>query len=145
KLFVRIHHLQDINYKLTDTFDVNHISGRLGVGPIAFRTLAGQMLDPLQWGLLIPLFVVLVLAAPFVGSIRLALFGALTAVLSWLGLSWIYVISHFEFSSYLDSTKSRVVASVVLGSAALIPLLASEAWISVRDRDRLRDDAARTP
>jgi hypothetical protein len=48
-----------------------------------------------------------------------------TTLLSWLGLSWIYVISHFEYSAYLDSTKDRVVASVVLAAAALIPLLAA--------------------
>ena len=52
-------------------------------------------------------------------------------LLSWLGLSWIYVVTHFEYSSYLDSTKARVVASVVLGSAALTPLLAAEAWRAV--------------
>jgi hypothetical protein len=135
KLYVRVHHLQDINYKLTDSFDVHHIHGRLGVGPIAFRTLLGEMVDPLQWGLLMPLFFVLVAAALVFGARRLALFGAVTAGLSWLGLSWIYVISHFEYSAYLDSTKTRVVASVVLGSAALIPLLASEVWTGVRARD----------
>ena len=145
KLYVRVHHLEDINYKLTDSFDVNHIRGRLGVGPIAFRTLAGEMVDPRQWGLLMPLFLALVLAGLFLGARRLAIFGALAGGLSWLGLSWIYVISHFEYSSYLDSTKERVVASVVLGSAGLMPLLASEVWVSVRDRDRLRDGAARTP
>ena len=145
KLYVRSHHLQDNNYKLTDSFDVDHIRGRLGVGPIAFRTLAGEMVDPRQWGLLMPLFVALVLVAVLLGTYRLALFGTVTAGLSWLGLSWIYVISHFEYSSYLDSTKERVVASVVLGSAALIPLLASEAWVSVRARDRPRGDGARTP
>jgi hypothetical protein len=48
-----------------------------------------------------------------------------TTLLAWLGLSWIYVISHFEYSAYLDSTKSRVVASIALAAAALIPLLAA--------------------
>ena len=145
KLYVRIHHLEDINYKLTDSFDVDHIRGRLGVGPIAFRTLGGEMIDPRQWGLLMPLFLALLVAGLLVGAWRLALFGAVVGGLSWLGLSWIYVISHFEYSSYLDSTKERVVASVVLGSAALIPLLASEVWVSVRGRDRPRGGAARTP
>jgi hypothetical protein len=59
------------------------------------------------------------------GQRALALFAAVTVGLSWLGLSWIYVISHFEYSSYLGSTKRRVVASVILAAAALIPLLAS--------------------
>jgi hypothetical protein len=51
-------------------------------------------------------------------------------LVSWCGLSWIYVISRFEYSSYLDSTKERVVSSIVLGSAALLPLLAGEVWAS---------------
>jgi hypothetical protein len=120
KVYVRAHHLSDINYNLADSFHPH----KLGVGPIAFRTLGGQMLDPRQWGLLAPIFF-LVLAFAFLrGERALALFAGVTVLLSWLGLSWIYVISHFEYSSYLDSTKRRVVASVVLAAAALIPLLA---------------------
>ena len=145
KLYARIHHLHDINYSLTDTFDVHHISGRLGVGPIAFRTLGEEMIDPLRWGLLAPLFVLLVLVAFRAGARPLALYAAVSAGLSWLGLSWIYVISHFEYSSYLGSTKERVIASVVLGGAALTPLLAAEAWASARARDRPRGAAERTP
>jgi len=140
KLYVRAHDLRDINYSLTDTFDVHHVGGRLGVGPIAFRTLGREMADPRQWGLLAPLFVVLLVFAAARGARSLALFGAVTVLLSWLGLSWIYVISHFEYSSYLDSTKSRVVASVVLAAAALIPLLASASG-----RDRPRRGAAPAP
>jgi len=140
KLYVRAHDLRDINYSLGDTFDVHHVSGRLGVGPIAFRTLGREMADPRQWGLLAPLFVVLLVFAAARGARSLALFGAVTVLLSWLALSWIYVISQFEYSSYLDSTKSRVVASVVLAAAALIPLLAS-----ARGRDRPRRGAAPAP
>ena len=140
KLYVRAHDLRDINYSLSDTFDVHHVGGRLGVGPIAFRTLGREMADPRQWGLLAPLFVVLLVFAAARGARSLALFGAVTVLLSWLGLSWIYVISHFEYSSYLDSTKSRVVASVVLAAAALIPLLASASG-----RDRPRRGAAPAP
>jgi hypothetical protein len=143
RIFVRVHDLRDINYSLGDSFDVHHINGRLGVGPIAFRTLAEQMLDPRQWGLLVPIFVALVLTAFVLGARALPLFAAVWTVLAWLGLSWIYVISHFEYSSYLDSTKERVVASVVIGSAALIPLFAAECWtrLSARGRDRPRSAA----
>jgi len=131
KVYVRVHDIHDINYSLLDTFDFDHVSGRIGVGPIAFRTLGGQMTDPQQWGLLLPLFAVLVVAALVTGLRALPLFAIVWPLLSWLGLSWIYVVTHFEYSSYLDSTKARVVASVVLGSAALTPLLAAEAWRAV--------------
>jgi hypothetical protein len=119
KLYVRAHHLSDINYNLADSFHPH----KPGVGPIAFRTLGGQMLDPHQWGLLAPIFLVVLALAVFRGERALALFAGITVLLSWVGLSWIYVISHFEYSSYLGSTKRRVVASVVLAAAALIPLL----------------------
>jgi hypothetical protein len=136
RIYVHAHDLHDINYSLGDSFDYGHLHGRLGVGPIAFRTLAGQLLDPRQWGLIVPLFVVLVLAALVTGSRAVPLFGLVWTVLVWIGLSWIYVISRFEYSSYLDSTKQRVVASVVLGSAALLPLLASETWTRLSARAR---------
>ena len=145
RIFMAVHDLHNKDYSLGDSFDFHHVSGRLGVGPIAFRTLAGQMLDPGQWGLLVPLFVAVVLAAALTGRARPALFAAVWAGLSWLGLSWIYVISHYEYSVYLDSSKARVVASIVVGSAALTPLLAAEAWASARGRGRPRGDAARTP
>ena len=74
----------------------------------------------------------------------LAMYGAVWALLSWLGLSWIYVISHYEYSVYLDSSKARVVATLAVGAAALTPLLAGEAWVSARGRDRPHAGAAQT-
>ena len=132
-----IYDLHDINYSLLDSFDFDYISGRLGVGPIAFRTLGGEMVDPMKWGLLAWLFVAVLAAALVRRFYALTLFAVVWAGLSWLGLSWIYVITRFEYSSYLGSTQDRVVASIVLGGAALTPLVASEVWSS---RDRLARD-----
>ena len=147
RIYVHSHNLRDINYSLGDSFDYDHLRGRLGVGPTALRTLAGQMLDPGQWGLLLPVFAVLLVAALLTGLRALPLFAFVWTIVAWLGLSWIYVISRFEYSSYLDSTKERVVVSVVIGSATLIPLLAAETWasLSARDRGRARTGAGWTP
>jgi hypothetical protein len=145
RVYTAVHGLHNKDFNLADSFDVHHISGRLGVGPIAFRALGGQMADPFQWGLLAPLFAALVVAAFLSGRRVLAVFGAVWAVLSWLGLSWIYVISHLEYSNYLDSSKARIVASLVVGAAALTPLLAAEVWASARGRGRPRAAGARTP
>lgn len=139
RIYVHVHHLHDINYSFGDSFHWGHLHGRLGVGPIAFRTLGEQMVDPGQWGLLLPVFVALVVVALATGARALPLFAVAWAGLAWLGLSWIYVISRFEYSSYLDSTKERVVASIVLGTAALVPLLAAESSA------RLSARAARAP
>jgi hypothetical protein len=137
RIWVWIYELHDINYSLLDSFDFDYISGRLGVGPIAFRTLGGEMVDPMKWGLLAWLFVAVLAAALVRRFYALTLFAVVWAGLSWLGLSWIYVITRFEYSSYLGSTQDRVVASIVLGGAALTPLVASEVWSS---RDRLARD-----
>jgi hypothetical protein len=138
RIYVHSHHLRDINYSLGDSFDYGHVHSRLGVGPIAFRTLAGQMLDPQQWGLLMLIFAALLAVALLTGLRALPLFGLVWTFVAWLGLSWIYVISHFEYSSYLDSTKDRIVASIVVGSAALVPLLAAESSSRLSGRDRAR-------
>jgi hypothetical protein len=140
RIYVHSHHLHDINYSLGDSFDYEHVRSRLGVGPIAFRTLATQMLDPQSWGLLMPIFAVLLAVALLTGARALPIFALVWTLVAWVGLSWIYVISRFEYSSYLDSTKERVIASIVVGSAALAPLLAAETWVrlSARGRGRAR-------
>jgi hypothetical protein len=130
KIYVRIYDLKDINYSLSDSFDYDHISGRLGVARIAFRTLGNQMVDSRQWGFLVLIFVAIALAALLTGARALTAFALVWMLVSWCGLSWIYVISHFEYSVYLDSTKERVVASIVLGAAALLPVVAGEVWSS---------------
>jgi hypothetical protein len=148
KVYVRIHDIESINYSLADSFDVDHISGRLGVLRIAFRTLGGEMIDPLKWGLLVPLFALLVIAGLITRPRALPIFAGVLTLVSWLGLSWIYVISHFEYSSYLGSTKERVIAAIVLGGAALTPLLATEIWASAsgaRGSARLHSAGERTP
>jgi hypothetical protein len=140
RIYVAVHHLHDINYSFLNSFDYGHIHGRAGVGPIAFRTLGDQMVDPGQWGLLVPIAAAIVAVALVTGPRGLPLFAVIWTLVSWLGFSWIYVISHYEYSYYLDSTKERVVASIVVGLAALTPLIAAEAWTGVRQIRRVRAD-----
>jgi hypothetical protein len=138
RIYVAIHHIHDINYSFLNSFDYGHIHGRAGVGPIAFRTLGNQMVDPGQWGLLVPISAAVIAVALVTGPRSLSLFAVIWTFVSWLGLSWIYVISHYEYSYYLDSTKERVVASIVVGLAALTPLIAAEAWTGARRLRRVR-------
>jgi hypothetical protein len=138
RIYVAVHHLHDINYSFLNSFDYDHVHGRAGVGPIAFRTLGNQMIDPGQWGLLVPIAASVVLVALVTGPRTLPLFAVIWTFVSWLGLSWIYVISRYEYSYYLDSTKERVVASIVVGLAALTPLIAAEAWTGARGLRRAR-------
>lgn len=127
-IFTAIYGLKGTDFRLTDSFDVGHVASRLDVGPVAFGTLGGQMIDPRQWGLLFILFAVAVAAAFLVGLRALPLYSAVLAAVSWLGLTWIYVITHLSYDHYLDITRQRVIASIVLAGATLTPLLAAETW-----------------
>lgn len=94
-----------------------------GIGTVVVRKLLEDALSVPSWTLLLPLFGAAVLAAA--GS-RLAAFAWGWALLSLLGLAGIYVAAHgawlaFSYSGY------RVVDSLVVGAAALTPLLLAEA------------------
>ena len=79
-----------------------------------------------SFGLLLVLSL-LAAAACFVWSARPpAVLWALFTALSLLGLTAIYVISPLGLPDYLDSNADRVVSAVVIGGAALAPLLAAE-------------------
>jgi hypothetical protein len=110
-----------------DALEIDHP----GIGPEAVRELLEYALSLHEWPLLLPLFVVAVLAAA--GS-RLAVFAWAWALASLLGLAWIYVVSELEWSSYLSYSGDRVVASLVVGATALAPLLAQEGLSRIAER-----------
>jgi hypothetical protein len=93
-----------------------------GVIPIAFRRLLKESLVPGHWAVLGPLFA-LALAVAILRRRRIALFAGVWSLLSLLALTWIYVASPNEYSQYLDSSSDRVVSTLVLGAAALVPVL----------------------
>ena len=94
-----------------------------GIGPLAFHALLDRAFSLQAWPLLLPLFFIGVLAAA--GS-RLAVFAWAWALISMLGLTWIYVVSTSEWSNYFAFSGDRVIDSAVVGAAALTPLLAAE-------------------
>jgi hypothetical protein len=90
-----------------------------GIAPIALRRLLTESFSPSHWALLLPFFLVALLLARG----RIAVFAGVWTLVSLAALTWIYVSAHVEFSEYLDSSADRVVSSLVLGAAALVPLL----------------------
>jgi hypothetical protein len=58
---------------------------------------------------------------------RLAVFAWGWALVSFGGLTWIYVVSKTEWSNYFSYSGDRVIDSVLVGAAALAPLLTAEA------------------
>jgi hypothetical protein len=102
--------------------------GHLGVGPIALRTLLANALSVNHWALLGPLFLIALGVAAAFGSRRLAVFGVVWSALTLAALTWIYVASPLPYADYLAVTAHRVVSSLVLGGAALTPVLVGHAW-----------------
>ena len=63
---------------------------------------------------------------------RLATFAAAWALLSFAGIVLVFWISVVPIELTLKWAAYRTVASLVIGAAALAPLLAGEAWNKVR-------------
>jgi hypothetical protein len=116
QIWLAVHGIRSDTLLGFDSLDLSHP----GVGPASLRILLDFALALDEWPLLLPIFFVAVLAAA--GS-RLAIFAWGWALVSFLGLTWIYVASETEYSLYLSFSGDRVVASVVVGAAALTPLL----------------------
>lgn len=117
QVYLRVH---DIG---SDSTSPLHFHGHLGIAPIALRRLLEMSFSPRQWALLAPLFVLALALAALRRHWPTALFAALWAGLSLGALTWIYVSSSLPYSDYLDASGDRVVSALVLGAAALVPVL----------------------
>jgi hypothetical protein len=119
QIWVAVHHV-------SAGTTVNLTSPRLdhpGIGPLAFRALLDQSLSLHAWPLLLPLFVVAVLAA---AGARVAVFAWAWALAAYLLLTGVYVTSTLEWSNYFAYSGDRVVDTALVGMAVLTPLLASQ-------------------
>lgn len=115
------------DYRLGDLLDPGVLAARADRFAYAAARLPGYVLDPGRWLLAVPL---LVLAAALVLWVRprLALFslGAVAAGLT--GLLLVYWIGTPPVDWYVRTSAGRAVASPVVLSAALLPLLLAELW-----------------
>jgi hypothetical protein len=120
QIWLAVHHIHTDTLLSARSLHVQHP----GIGPLALHALLDRALSLQAWPLLLPLFLLAVLAAA--GS-RIAVFAWAWALISVCGLAWIYVVSKNEWSNYFAYSGNRVVDSLVVGAAALTPLLAAEA------------------
>ncbi len=127
QLWLAVHHIHSDTVISLDSLDLGHP----GIGPSALQQLLDRAFSLHEWPLFLPLFFVAVLAAA--GS-RLATFAWSWAFFSLLGLAGIYVVSELEWSNYLAYSGDRVIDSVLVGAAALTPLLGAEALGGRRSR-----------
>jgi hypothetical protein len=126
RLFVALRDLPLVEYRFRDALSPGYLSDHADrVGP-AFRGLGDELLSG-EWGLLVPLFLVAVVTAVLARRYALAGFAVLWAALSFAGLVVVYWISTIPVELALVWSGDRTIITLVVGAAALVPLLASRA------------------
>ena len=128
RAFVAYHDLPLVEYRFRNALSPGYLADHSDrVGP-AVRGLASEIFT-LDWGLLVPLFVAAVGAAALARRFAVAGFAVLWSVLSFAGLVLIYWISTIPIDLALVWSGDRTVVTLVVGAAALAPLLAGlSAW-----------------
>jgi hypothetical protein len=134
RVFVAVNHLKNPEYSLGNAVNPGYLwdhADRLGP---ALRSVAGHAFS-LDWGLLAPFALAAIAAAFLSGRGRLAVFASVWALLSFAGIVLVFWISVVPVELTLRWAAYRTVGALVIGAAALAPLLAGDAW---RGLPRLR-------
>jgi hypothetical protein len=109
---------------LGDALDPGFLSGRADRVGRAAEALAGHLVDPSEWLLVVPLALVLSVAA-FVRTRRIAwLSPALVVLVGWGFWTWAYWADRDEIGYLVATSSYRVVDPIVLAAALAIPVLA---------------------
>jgi Dolichyl-phosphate-mannose-protein mannosyltransferase len=127
RIFVAAHHLKNPEYSLGDALKPSYLSHRSDRLHPALAGVWHQVWSS-GWGWLVPFALVALAAALLSSRWRLSGFAALWAVLSFAGIVLVFWISVVPIELTLKWAAYRTVASLVIGAAALAPLLAGEAW-----------------
>jgi hypothetical protein len=131
RIFTAIHGLKNPEYSLGDAIDPGYLSDHSSRAGPAFWGVWHQVWSS-GWGWLVPLALVALAAVLLARRWRVAGFAAAWALLSYAGIVLVFWISVVPVELTLRWAAYRTVASLVIGAAALAPLLAAEAW-SVRE------------
>jgi hypothetical protein len=126
RLYMLVHDLDAPDYDLSSSFDVPFVAGRLDRAPVAAEELLREALEPRQLGLLLLLGLAATLAGLAAGRRDLGVLAGGFALLSFAGLTWIYVLTPYEVTFFLSTNSNRVVVAPVIALAAVTPLLVAE-------------------
>ena len=126
RVFVALHHIHDPALRPRDLRPGALAQHTDRIGPAASRLLRELVFT--QHGLLVPMTLVALFAAITAGRKRIALFALTWLSVSFAGLVVVYWASRLPLDWYLATSAPRIVLSLVIGGAALAPLLAGDAW-----------------
>ena len=127
RAYLAINDLKPSDYDLLSSFNLPWVIRRLDRAPLAADGLFSRATDTQQFTLLVALGAAAIVAALAFGPRRLGVFAAAFAAFSFVGLTWIYVLTPNEVESFLSTNGERVIVSLVFGLVALAPLLFEEA------------------
>ena len=127
RIFVAVHSLKNPEYSFGDALSPAYLSDHSDRVRPAFWGVWHQVWSS-GWGWLVPLALVAFLAALLARQWRLSAFAAAWVLLSFTGIVLVFWISVVPIELTLKWAAYRTVASLVIGAAALAPLLAGEAW-----------------
>jgi hypothetical protein len=148
RLYLAVHDLRNAEYRLSDALDPGYLADRKERVRPAVSTLWDELWSA-EWGLLPVLALVSIAAGLLARRSRLAAFALLWPVLAFGGLVLVYWISVVPVELTLTWTARRVVVSLLVGAAALAPLLVGEAWrvaiSETAETRRTRASAAPSP
>ena len=131
RIFVAAHGLRNPEYSFGDALDPAYLSDHSDRVRPAFAGVWHQVWSS-GWGWLVPLALIAFTGALAARRWRLAGFAAAWALLSFTGIVLVFWISVVPVELTLKWAAYRTVASLVIGAAALAPLLAGEAWTEAR-------------
>jgi hypothetical protein len=142
RIFLAAHNLKNPEYSLGDALSPSYLSAHSNRARPALEGVWHQVWSS-GWGWLVPLALVGLAAALIARSWRLAGFAAAWGLLSFGGIVLVFWISVVPVELTLKWAAYRTVASLVIGAAALAPLLAADAWPDELIRSRAKRAAAR--
>ena len=131
RIFTAAHGLKNPEYSLGDAINPAYLADHSSRAGPAFWGVWHQVWSS-GWGWLVPFALIAFAAALLARRWRVAGFAAAWALLSYAGIVLVFWISVVPVELTLRWAAYRTVASLVIGAAALAPLLAAEAW-SVRE------------
>jgi hypothetical protein len=144
RVFIAAHHLPNPEYSLGNVADPDYLSDHADrVGPAA-SGLADRIASG-RFGFLLVLILLGLATALISRRYREFAFAGAWLALSFLGLVLVYWISNVPVDLTLVWSGDRTVTAIVLGGAALAPVLAAPAWTELEEgltRRRLSRRAA---